>query len=64
MEIFMLSKTQGAYAFFIAVFLNSFVDSGHKILIQNTIFKLYDGQMQIVLTAIVNALMLLPFIFF
>jgi len=44
------------------VFLNAFVDIGHKIIIQNTIFKSYDGQEQIILTAIVNGLILLPFI--
>ena len=44
------------------VFLNAFSDLGHKIIIQNTIFKVYDGSMQIMLTAIVNALILLPFI--
>ena len=44
------------------VFLNAFTDLGHKIIIQNTVFKIYDGQTQIVLTAIVNALILLPFI--
>ena len=44
------------------VFLNAFTDLGHKIIIQNTIFKVYDGEMQIILTSIVNALILLPFI--
>ena len=44
------------------VFLNAFVDLGHKIVIQNTVFKNYDGQEQVILTAIVNGLMLLPFI--
>ncbi len=52
----------GALPFFIAVFLNAFVDLGHKIIIQNTVFKVYDGQEQVVLTAIVNGLILLPFI--
>lgn len=52
----------GAYAFFMAVFLNAFVDLGHKIVIQNTVFKLYDGPYQVILTAIVNGLILLPFI--
>lgn len=42
--------------------LNAFVDLGHKIIIQNTIFKIYDGSEQVILTAIVNALILLPFI--
>lgn len=45
------------------LFLNSFVDLGHKITIQNTVFKTYDGQQQIILIAIVNSLILLPFIF-
>jgi acyl-[acyl-carrier-protein]-phospholipid O-acyltransferase/long-chain-fatty-acid--[acyl-carrier-protein] ligase len=27
----------------VVVFLNSFVDLGHKIIIQNTLFKAYDG---------------------
>ncbi|MBC8236851.1 MAG: MFS transporter [Helicobacteraceae bacterium] len=44
------------------VFLNAFTDLGHKIIIQNTIFKVYDGETQIILTSVVNALILLPFI--
>lgn len=55
-------RIQGFIAFITVVFLNAFVDLGHKIIIQNTIFKIYDGSTQIVLTAIVNALILLPFI--
>lgn len=51
------------FRFFIPmVFLNAFVDLGHKIVIQNTIFKLYEGGTQVALTAIVNALILLPFV--
>ena len=57
-----LFKITGAIPFMMAVFLNAFVDLGHKIVIQNTIFKLYDGQEQVILTAIVNGLILLPFI--
>ncbi len=52
----------GVINYLVVVFLNAFTDLGHKIIIQNTIFKVYDGQMQIVLTAVVNALVLLPFI--
>lgn len=52
----------GALPFFCAVFLNAFVDLGHKIVIQNTVFKLYDGHTQVILTAVVNGLILLPFI--
>ncbi len=52
----------GAIPFLTAVFLNTVVDLGHKIVIQNTIFKVYDGSEQVFLTATVNALILLPFI--
>ena len=55
-------KIKGTYAYLTALFLNAFTDLGHKIIIQNTVFKMYDDQMQIVLTAIVNSLILLPFI--
>jgi len=55
-------KIKGTYAYIIALFLNAFTDLGHKIIIQNTVFKIYDDQMQIMLTAVVNALILLPFI--
>jgi len=57
-------KTRGFSPLVMMIFLNAFVDLGHKITIQNTIFKLYDGSTQIILTAIVNALILLPFILF
>jgi len=52
----------GIINYAIVVFLNAFTDLGHKIIIQNTVFKVYDGDLQIILTAIVNALILLPFI--
>jgi acyl-[acyl-carrier-protein]-phospholipid O-acyltransferase/long-chain-fatty-acid--[acyl-carrier-protein] ligase len=55
-------KIVGAINYLVVVFLNAFTDLGHKIIIQNTIFKVYDGPTQIVLTAIVNALILSPFI--
>jgi acyl-[acyl-carrier-protein]-phospholipid O-acyltransferase/long-chain-fatty-acid--[acyl-carrier-protein] ligase len=55
-------KINGFLIYLVVIFINSFVDLGHKIIIQNTIFKNYDGSEQIVLTAIVNALILLPFI--
>lgn len=57
-----LLKRAGTLPFLAAVFLNAFVDLGHKIVIQNTVFKVYDGQTQVVLTALVNGLILLPFI--
>lgn len=57
-----LLKTTGFLSFITMIFLNAFVDLGHKIIIQNTVFKVYDGTTQVILTAIVNGLILLPFI--
>ncbi len=57
-----LRQIPGLFVYVGVVFLNAFVDLGHKITVQNTVFKVYDGQTQIVLTAIVNALILLPFV--
>lgn len=57
-----LTRIRGFLPYLLIVFLNAFVDLGHKIIVQNTVFKVYDGQQQVILTAIVNALILLPFI--
>lgn len=57
-----LLKVQGFMAFMAVAFINAFVDLGHKIVIQNTLFKAYEGDLQIMLTAVVNGLILLPFI--
>ena len=57
-----LFKTPYSIPFLVAVFLNAFVDLGHKIIIQNTLFKIHDGSELVIFTAIINALILLPFI--
>lgn len=57
-----LTACTGFLPFITVVFLNAFVDLGHKIIIQNTLFKTFDGPAQIALTAVVNALILLPFV--
>lgn len=57
-----LFKIRGFLPYVVMLFINAFVDLGHKIIIQNTIFKIYDGQTQVILTAVVNALILIPFI--
>jgi acyl-[acyl-carrier-protein]-phospholipid O-acyltransferase / long-chain-fatty-acid--[acyl-carrier-protein] ligase len=44
-------------------FLNAWVDLGHKITVQNTIFAVYDGPLQVALTGLVNMLILLPYIY-
>ena len=58
-----LFKITGFTSYIFIIFLNAMTDLGHKIILQNTIFKAYEGSELIVLTAIVNALILLPFIF-
>lgn len=58
-----LFKIAGFTPYIFIIFLNAMTDLGHKIVLQNTIFKAYEGSELIVLTAIVNALILLPFIF-
>ncbi len=55
-------KTEGMGIYLLVLFINAFVDLGHKITIQNTIFKMESGETQIILTALVNALILIPFI--
>ncbi|SFV59898.1 Putative 2-acylglycerophosphoethanolamine acyltransferase / acyl-acyl carrier protein synthetase [hydrothermal vent metagenome] len=57
-----LFKITGFTLYILIIFLNAMTDLGHKIVLQNTILKAYDGSELIVLTAIVNALILLPFI--
>ncbi len=55
-------KTPGFLPFLLIAFLNAFVDLGHKIVIQNTVFKIHEGPTQIILSALINGLILLPFI--
>lgn len=57
-----LLKVKGFTPYILVVLINAMVDLGHKIIIQNTVFKSYDGAEQIALTAVVNGLILLPFI--
>jgi len=57
-----LFATKGFLPYILIMFLNAMSDLGHKIVLQNSIFKAYDGSELIVLTTIVNALILLPFI--
>jgi len=58
-----LFKIAGFTPYILIIILNAMTDLGHKIILQNTIFKSYEGPELIILTAIVNALILLPFIF-
>lgn len=44
------------------VFLNSFIDLGHKTVLQNTIFKVYSSHSQVGFFAVVHILLILPYI--
>ncbi|WP_051550866.1 acyl-[ACP]--phospholipid O-acyltransferase [Legionella geestiana] len=44
------------------VFLNTFVDLGHKILIQDTLYQTVSGTKYTILSSIINAFILLPYI--
>ncbi|MCR4941589.1 MAG: MFS transporter [Campylobacter sp.] len=57
-----LFKFKGFLPFVLIMFLNSLVDIGHKITIQNVLYKSFDGDMLIILTAVVNLLILLPYV--
>ena len=57
-----LLRTIGAIPYLVMVFLNAFVDIGHKRVIEGIVFKTFDGPLQTTLMAVVNALILLPFI--
>lgn len=58
-----LLKIRGFFPYLMVAFLNASVDLAHKITIQNVLLKTYDGTTLVVLTALVNSLILLPFIF-
>jgi len=56
------SQLKGLTPFLGFVFLNSFIDLAHKILIQNTLYKTVSGTEFIVLSSIIAFLVLLPYI--
>ncbi|PAF54320.1 acyl-[ACP]--phospholipid O-acyltransferase [Helicobacter sp. 13S00482-2] len=55
-------KIYGFTPFILATFINAFLDLGHKILMQNTILKVYSGSEELIYSSIINALVILPFI--
>ncbi len=55
-----LQNVKGLLPYIFVVFLNAIIDLGDKILLQNAIFKFYDGETQIILTAFINALIIIP----
>lgn len=57
-----LVNIRGFYPFMTLVFFNTFMDLGHKILIQDTLYQTTNGTNYTILSAIINALILLPYI--
>ena len=58
-----LFRISGFIPYIFIILLNAMTDLGHKIVLQNTVFKAYDSSELIMLTAVINSLILLPFIF-
>ena len=58
-----LLRTAGFLPYLAIAFLNAGVDLAHKITIQNVLLKSFDGDTLVILTALINAMILLPFIF-
>jgi acyl-[acyl-carrier-protein]-phospholipid O-acyltransferase/long-chain-fatty-acid--[acyl-carrier-protein] ligase len=57
-----LSNIKGFFPYMVLVFLNTFVDLGHKILIQDTLYQTVSGTKYTILSSIINAFILLPYI--
>ena len=57
-----LLSIKGFFPYIMLVFLNTFVDLGHKILIQDTLYQTVSGSSYTVLSSIINALILIPYI--
>ena len=58
-----LLKHAGFLPYLAIAFLNASVDLAHKITIQNVLLKSFEGNTLVMLTALINAMILLPFIF-
>ena len=58
-----LLRMAGFLPYLAIAFLNAGVDLAHKITIQNVLLKSFDGDTLVILTALINAMILLPFIF-
>lgn len=59
-----LWKISGFAPFILATFINAFVDLGHKIVIQDIFYKVYDEGELTFLPSLVHVLIFLPFILF
>ncbi|MEA3491795.1 MAG: acyl-[ACP]--phospholipid O-acyltransferase [Campylobacterota bacterium] len=57
-----LLTIRGFLPYLFILLINATVDIGHKITIQNVLLKSFEGDTLIILTAAINAMILLPFI--
>ncbi|MDR3501463.1 MAG: acyl-[ACP]--phospholipid O-acyltransferase [Legionella sp.] len=57
-----LTTIKGFFPYMMLVFLNTFVDLGHKILIQDTLYQTVTGSTYTIFSSIINALILIPYI--
>jgi acyl-[acyl-carrier-protein]-phospholipid O-acyltransferase/long-chain-fatty-acid--[acyl-carrier-protein] ligase len=55
-------RTKGFLPYILIIFFNAFVDLGHKILIQNTLYETSNASHFSVMSSIINAFILLPYI--
>ncbi|MBL0721225.1 MAG: acyl-[ACP]--phospholipid O-acyltransferase, partial [Sulfurovum sp.] len=53
---------KGFIPYIFILLLNATVDIGHKITIQNVLLKSFHGETLIILSALINAMILIPFI--
>lgn len=58
-----MTRLKGFFPYIMIVFFNAFVDLGHKMLIQSTLYDIHSGARLTILVSIVNALILLPYLF-
>ena len=57
-----LTTIKGFFPYMMLVFLNTFVDLGHKILIQDTLYQTVTSSSYTIFSSIINALILIPYI--
>lgn len=55
-------KIRGFFPYILIIFLNSFIDLGHKVLIQNTLYHTLSANQFSFMSSMMNALILLPFL--
>jgi acyl-[acyl-carrier-protein]-phospholipid O-acyltransferase/long-chain-fatty-acid--[acyl-carrier-protein] ligase len=57
-----LFRIPGFFAFVVVLFLNAFVVTGPIVLVESTLLRVYEGEAQVILMAMMNGLILLPFV--